>query len=123
MSGIFWRKSAAARAESTLLRNENITERLREAERSLEWLQTAYHRLLVEHRALGKLIRERLSVAPEHWDQLMEQAQDEQEEAILSSNRNCARCGKVLSHRHDRCMYCGAPRPPPATDPRQEKAP
>jgi len=29
-----------------------------------------------------------------------------------ANDKNCRKCGKAMSAKHNRCMYCGEPRPP-----------
>ncbi|MCI0701075.1 MAG: hypothetical protein L0241_08325 [Planctomycetia bacterium] len=32
--------------------------------------------------------------------------------AQKANDKNCRKCGKAMSAKHNRCMYCGEPRPP-----------
>jgi uncharacterized low-complexity protein len=32
--------------------------------------------------------------------------------AQKAADKNCRKCGKAMSAKHNRCIYCGEPRPP-----------
>lgn len=32
--------------------------------------------------------------------------------AQKAADKNCRKCGKALNAKHNRCIYCGEPRPP-----------
>jgi hypothetical protein len=32
--------------------------------------------------------------------------------AQKAAEKNCRKCGKAMSAKHNRCIYCGEPRPP-----------
>src|SRR5262245_23137873 len=32
--------------------------------------------------------------------------------ANKAAEKNCRKCGKAMSPKHNRCIYCGEPRPP-----------
>ena len=57
--------------------------------------------------ALKEMLLSQPGVTEETFAQSLERAV-----AQKAADKNCRKCGKALSARHNRCIYCGEPRPP-----------
>jgi hypothetical protein len=77
-------------------------------------LKAAVRQLLARvdrHGLVIQVLKDMLLSRSEHSeDEFLERL--EQAIAQKAEGKNCRKCGKAMSAKHARCIYCGEPRPP-----------
>jgi hypothetical protein len=89
--------------------SQNTALRLAELENSLQ-------RLLLINHALWELLRDHVGLTPK---QLLDKVNEidlrdgklDGRESLPPTQRECSKCGRILSRRHQSCIYCGEPTP------------
>jgi len=82
-----------------------------EAKEKARWANDRLDRLVLVSSAVWQLVRDRMGLTEE---ELADKIQElDLSDGVLDGKmrrelRRCAACGRVLSKRHQTCMYCGA---------------
>lgn len=83
----------------------------RRSQNAADVLQTRLDRLALVTEALWTLLRERVGISDE---ELLERIKEVDlsdgalDGKVRHGTRDCPQCGRVLSKRNPRCIYCGA---------------
>ena len=100
--------SAAKQAVDTA---DQARRRTTEATGSIRDLEDRLDRLALACMAMWSLLQEKTKVTDEDLMERVKQIDlaDGQEDGKLKLGiSKCAKCGRVMSRRHTRCLYCGA---------------
>jgi len=119
MAGIYWGLGAAGAGESagermrTDMAARDAAGRAREAQSEAMFLEKRLDKLTLICMALWSLLSEKCQLSEED---LMERVKTidlmdgEADGKLKRQVAKCAKCGRVMSPRHARCLYCGADR-------------
>lgn len=101
-----WRQASEAQKRS--IQADHEAGRATEAVRMLE---ERMDRLLLANMALWELLKDRTSLSEEDLKDKMQEIdlRDGQADGKITSQvAKCAQCGRTMSRKHRRCLYCGA---------------
>jgi len=119
MSNAFWGFGAAAASESASQRARTdmsaraAESHAREAQRDAMFIEKRLDKLTLICMALWSLLSEKVQLSEED---LMERVKTidlmdgEADGKLKRQVAKCSQCGRVMSPRHSRCLYCGADR-------------
>ena len=111
MFGLLWEGRRQQEIADTKAEARRVSSHAREAIGQVTSLEDRFDRLLLICMGLWSLLKERTDLTEE---ELMEKVKeidlaDGREDGKLKKLIcRCASCNRVMSHRHTRCLYCGA---------------
>jgi hypothetical protein len=86
---------------------------IQEVRTELDELRMRTEKLALVNMALWSLLRDRLGVTDEDLEKRIQEIdlQDGKLDGRAAPGASkCVRCSRMVSHRHKRCLYCGAER-------------
>ncbi|MFW6133002.1 MAG: hypothetical protein ACOC8F_03835 [Planctomycetota bacterium] len=107
----FWDLRQATQAQAAASRATHTGRRAQDAVRLLE---ERLDKLTLVNMALWELVKDKVDLTDEELTAKVEQldlADGEADGKVSRELTHCARCGRAISPRHSRCMYCGSERP------------
>ena len=96
--------AASIKADLGASRGRNAVATIRE-------LQDRIDRLLLANIAMWSLVREKIGLTEEDLLERVRQidlSDGEEDGKLRTQVVRCAKCKRVMSHRHRTCLYCGA---------------
>ncbi|MBS3734466.1 MAG: hypothetical protein KGY99_06015 [Phycisphaerae bacterium] len=107
----FWDLRQASQAQAAASR---ATHAGRRAQSDVRLLEERLDKLMLVNMALWDLIKDKTGLTDEELAAKVEQldlADGEADGKVSRELTRCGRCGRAISPRHSRCMYCGTERP------------
>jgi flavin-dependent dehydrogenase len=108
MYGAMYSARAASEAGSSA---RQASSHARDAQRSARYLEERLDKLLLVNMAMWELLKERTDLTEEDLMSKVQQLdmQDGRDDGKLQKGiAKCHQCGRTVSHRHSKCLYCGA---------------
>lgn len=87
------------------------TAKLSELNRELRLMGDRLDKLVLVNMAMWSLLQERAGVTEEQLIKKMEEIDLQDGVAdgkVTHDNQNCGNCGRTISQRHRRCLFCGS---------------
>ena len=113
MNGMFWefrQQQEISDARSSAKRAADHAHKAKQAAETVQFLEQKVDKLALICRAMWELISESNNVSEEIlFDKIREiDLLDGQLDGKMTvTPKKCPRCGRVMSRRHYRCLYCG----------------
>ena len=111
MSTFFWDLHQDRRIAAAETMAESATSQASDFRGATQELRDRLDRLVLASMALWELLRERTDLTEED---LLKKVQEidlrdgQADGRVTRPPRKCPKCGRVVSRRHARCLYCGA---------------
>lgn len=108
---LLWGLHQSRQASTAQSEAARATSRAAAADRNLETLIDRLDKLTLVNMAVWSLVREQLELTEEQLAERVREidlADGVEDGKVTSQVAKCPQCGRVMSPRHKKCIYCGA---------------
>lgn len=108
---LLWGLHQSRQASTAQSEAARATSRAAAADRNVEALIDRLDKLTLVNMAVWSLVREQLELTEEQLAERVREidlADGVEDGKVTSQVAKCPKCGRVMSPRHKKCLYCGA---------------